>query len=114
MLIQLAQEAQIAWLIAKKDNIQFEYLNFVDIFLKQSATKLFKHFDINKYLINLGPDKQLYYDPIYSLELVKLETLKTYIKTNLANGFIWPSKSPAKASILFIKKPNSSFCLYID
>ena len=40
--------------------------------------------------------------------------LKTYIKTNLANGFIWPSKLPTSTLILFIKKPDGSFRLYID
>ena len=40
--------------------------------------------------------------------------LKTYIKTNFANGFIWRLKSPTSVLILFIRKPNSSFHLYID
>ena len=31
---------------------------------------------------------------------MELETLKMYIKTNLANGFIWPSKSYAGAYYL--------------
>lgn len=31
--------------------------------------------------------KQPLYGPIYSLKLVELETLKTYIKTNLARGW---------------------------
>ena len=40
--------------------------------------------------------------------------LKTYIKTNLANGFIRPSKSPAGAPILFDKKPDGSLRLCVD
>ena len=32
--------------------------------------------------------------------------LKTYIEINLANGFIWPSKSLVGASILFVRKPD--------
>ena len=51
---------------------------------------------------------------IYSLGLVELETLKTYIETNLANGFIRLFKSPAGASILFDRKPDRSFCLYVN
>ena len=46
--------------------------------------------------------------------MVKLKTLKTYIKTNLANDFIWSTKSPASAFILFVGKPDSNFRLYID
>ena len=44
---------------------------------------------------------------------MELETLKTYIETNLANGFIRPSKSPAGAPILFERKLDGSlwFCV---
>lgn len=44
--------------------------------------------DINKHAINLKPFKQPPYRSIYSLGLVKLETVMIYIKANLANGFI--------------------------
>ena len=40
--------------------------------------------------------------------------MKTYIETHLKTGFIWPSKSPAGAPILFNKKPDGSFRLYVD
>ena len=69
---------------------------------------------MNEHAIKLEEDKQPLFRPIYSLKLVKLETLKIYIKTNLSNGFIQPSKFPAGASILFDKKPNGSFYLYIN
>lgn len=39
---------------------------------------------------------------------------KSYIKTNLANSFIWLSKSSAKAHIFFDWKPDASFYLYVD
>ena len=45
---------------------------------------------------------------------MELETLKTYIKTNLANGFICPSKSSANTPILFDKKPNGSLQLCVN
>ncbi len=50
----------------------------------------------------------------YALSPVELETLKTYIETHLKTGFIWPSKSPAGAPILFDKKPDGSFYLCVD
>ena len=53
-------------------------------------------------------DWQLFYELIYSLGLVELETLKTYIKINLANNFIRRSKSPVGALIFFDKKLDSS------
>ena len=40
--------------------------------------------------------------------------LKAYIKNNLANGLIRPSKSPAGAFIFFNKKPNGSLRLCVD
>ena len=69
---------------------------------------------MNEHAIKLEEDKQLPFRPIYSLGLVELETLKTYIKNNLANGFIRPSKSSAGAFILFDKKPGRSHRLCVD
>ena len=76
--------------------------------MEVSAAKLPKHTGIDDHPIKLVDDKQPFYDPIYSLELVELEKIKTYIETNLANGFILPFQSPASALILFIKMKNSS------
>ena len=73
-----------------------------------------KNFDINEYTIELIKGKQLPYDPIYSLGLVELETLKAYIETYLKTGFIWPNKSPAGTPIFFDKKSDGSLQLYID
>ena len=69
---------------------------------------------MNEYAIELEEGKQPPFGPIYSLEPIELKTLKTYIKINLANGFIWPFKSPARVFILFNKKLNRSFCFCVD
>lgn len=45
---------------------------------------------------------------------MELETVKTYIKNNLANNFIRPSKFFIDNPILFIEKPNRSLQLSID
>ena len=45
---------------------------------------------------------------------MKPETLKTYIKTNLANCFIRSFKSPTYALVLFVKKSDRSLGLYIN
>ena len=47
-----------------------------------------EYIGINDYTIELEKNKQSTFCPIYSLKPIKLETLKTYIKTNLANSFI--------------------------
>ena len=114
MAIHSAKKAQIALLIVKKFKIPTKYSNFSDIFLKEKALILPEVTKLNQYAIKLQEGQQPLYRSIYSLGPVELKTLKTYIKTNLANGFIWPLKSPASASILFVKKPNGSFCLYVD
>ena len=69
---------------------------------------------MNEHAIELEKDKQPPFGPIYSLGSVELEMLKTYIETNLANGFIWPSKSLAGAPIFFNQKPNGSLRFYVD
>ena len=111
MLIYPAWETQIALLIAKKVKILTKYLDFSNIFSKEKASILPRVTKLNEYTIKLLKGQQLPYRPIYSLGLVKFKTLKTYIETNLANGFIWPSKLPTSAFILFIKKLDGSFRL---
>ena len=69
---------------------------------------------INNHTITLKKSKQLSFESIYSLMLIELETLKTYIKTNLTNSFIWPFKSPTSTFILFDWKLDKSFCFYIN
>ena len=50
--------------------------------------ELLENIGMNEHAIKLEEDKQPSFGPIYSLELVELEPLKTYFKTNLANSFI--------------------------
>ncbi len=78
------------------------------------AIELSEHTGINNHAIELVDDKQPLYSPIYSLGPMKLETLKVYIKNNLASEFIRPSKSPAGAAILFDKKLDGSLRLFVD
>ena len=68
--------------------IPVEYSNYSNVFSMENAVKLFKNTKINKHAIKLKKCKQLLFDSIYSLGLVKLEILKIYIKINLGNGFI--------------------------
>lgn len=102
--IHLFWVVQITLLISDEAfiTVTTEYSNFADIFLLKSAAELSKHTEINNYPIELIDSKQLSYRPMYSLKLVELETLKTYLETNLANSFIRPSKFSAGAPILFV------------
>ena len=76
--------------------------------------ELLEHNGINEHIIKLEKSKQPSFRLIYSLGLVELKTLKTYIETNLANGFIRRSKSPADTSILFDQKSDRSFRLCMN
>ena len=109
-----SRQAQIASLDVEEVTIPAEYLDYTDVFSPDSAAELPEHTGINDHPIDLIDDKQPPYGPIYSLGPVELETLKTYIETNLANGFIRPSQSPAGALILFIKKKDGSLRLCVD
>ena len=80
----------------------------------KNAVELLENTKMNEHVIKLEKDKQPSFGPIYSLSPVELEILKTYIKTNLANGFIWPFKSPAGALIFFDQNPDRSFYLCVD
>ena len=75
--------------------------------------KILKNSKIIKYAIELEKGRQLLFGSIYSLRLIKLETLKTYIKTNLVTGFICFFKLFARILIFFNQKPYNhlQFCI---
>ena len=114
MTIYPVRKAQMALLLAKKVNVLVKYSDFVDVFSKKSANLLPEQIGVNEHIIELEKGKQSPYEPIYSRGPVELETLKIYIKTNLANGFITAPKSPMGAPILFIRKLNDSFYLCVN
>ena len=82
------REAQIAFLFTKKVKIPDKYSDFTDVFSEKKSLVLPERTKFNEYAINLEDSKQSPYGPIYSLGLVELETLKTYIETHLKTGFI--------------------------
>lgn len=71
---------------------------------KKLSIALFDLTNTTEYTIHLKTSKQLPYKQIYSLELVKIKTLKTYIKINLTNNFIYISKFLTIIFILFISR----------
>lgn len=109
--INLFYKAKISGFVANKISILIfvKYFNFVDIFFLKLASKLFQHIGINDYTIKQISKQLSFYEPIYSLKLVELKTLKISIKTNLVNNFIRPFKFLANAPIFYDKKLNISF-----
>ena len=107
---------QISGLIAKEapTKVSAKYLDFADVFSPDLASKLPKHTRINDHTIKLVDSQQPSYRPLYNLGSKELETLKAYIKTNLANSFIRPSKSPPGTPILFDWKSNGFLWLCVN
>lgn len=112
--VHLFCKAQIGSLKADETlpSVTCKYVDFVNIYSKNLAIKLSKYTRINSYAIKLVESQQTPYRSSYSLGLVKLKILKSYIETNLATSFIRRFKFLASASILFIKKPNNSSQLF--
>ena len=116
MPVHSKRQAQVGALLFDEapTEVPAEYSDYSDVFSAENAAELPENTGMNEHAIELEEGKQPSFGPIYSLGPVELETLKTYIKTNLANGFIRPSKSPAKAPILFNRKPNGNLRLYVN
>ena len=109
-------QAQVGALLFNKalTEVPAKYSDYNNIFSAENAAELLENTGINEHAIKLEEGKQSPFGPIYSLGPIELEILKTYIETNLTNGFIRPFKSPVKAPVFFDKKPDKSVCLCVD
>ena len=116
MPVHSKRQAQVGALLFDEapTEVPAEYSDYNNVFSAENAAELLENTGINEHAIELEEGKQPPFGPIYSLGPVELETLKTYIETNLANGFIRPSKSPAGALILFDRKSDKSLRLCMD
>lgn len=101
-------------ILTENFSIPKEYINFLEVFSKKSMIIVFKCSSINNLIINMQPNKQQLYRPNYSLDLIELKILKTYIEANLANKFTQTSKFFTKAIIFFIQIPDGSFSIYVN
>lgn len=99
MTIYLSGAAQVSRLeeAAKLTTLQWnrtftkiptKYIDYTDVFLPDLIMELPKNTDMNEYALKLIESKQLFYRPIYTLGLVALKILKTYIKIHLKIGFM--------------------------
>lgn len=100
MLIYLFCKTQIVFLI--NTVIFAKYFNFLNIFFSNFAIILLEYVKINDHPINLLDHKELFHSPIFSLKLLELEILKTYIEANLVSNFIKSSKFFASIPLLLI------------
>ena len=111
-----SRRPHVSGLIAKEapTKVPAEYSDFADVFSPDLASELPEHNGINDHAIELVEGQQPPYGPIYNIGPVELVTLKAYIKTNPANGFIRLSKSPTSAPILFNQKSDGFLWLCVD
>lgn len=84
------------------------------VLLFNLAILLIENTKIKEHAIKLIDNKQLLYRFIYALILERLEILKIYIKTYSKIRIIQPFNSLEDASIKLNKKPDDSFCLYMN
>ena len=116
MPVHSKKQAQIGVLLFDKALIEVlaEYSDYNNVFSAENAVEFPENTKINEYAIKFKENKQLSFGPIYHLGPVKLKTLKTCIKTHLANSFIWPSKSLTETSIFFDRKPDRSLRICVN
>ena len=89
------------------------YHDYADVFSKAKADVLPVHRSYD-HTIELEPNTTVPYGPIYRLSEVELAALRDFLDEYQAKGFIRPSKSPAGAPILFVKKKDGSLRLCVD
>lgn len=93
--------------------LPLDYWDFAEVFSDADANKFPEH-GLHNHAIDLIDEKQPPYGPVYNLSEVELTVLRQYIDKHLANEFIRPSKSPAGAPMLFVKKPSGGLRLCVD
>jgi hypothetical protein len=88
-----------------------KYKDFVNVFDKINADKLFEH-DSQDHAINTK-SKMFSFESIYNLSMIKLELFKEYLDEFLTKEFIVFFSSFIDASILFVKKSKNDlrFCV---
>jgi len=95
------------------DIIPLEYCDYADMFSKAKASELPPHHDYNL-KIELEEGTSPHLGTLYSLSLVELSALQTFLDENLNTGFIHPTASSHTALVLFVKKKDGSLHLCID
>ena len=95
------------------DRLPEEYHDYLDLFRPCTAEKLAprRTFD---YAIDIKPDQQPPWGPIYPLSEKQLKALRTSLDDMLKQGKISRSKSAAGAPILFVPKPDGRLRLVVD
>src|SRR5260221_7497542 len=110
---RLAEEAQAQRVCRPESAIPECYKDFADIFSEEA----FAHLPPRKawdHTIELHPDAKLARGRTFPLSPTEQKELDAFLRENLANGQICPSKSPIGAPVFFVKKKEGSLHLVQD
>src|SRR5260221_9119874 len=110
---RLAEEAQAQQAHPSGSAILEHYKDFVDVFSEEAFAHLPPH-KAWDHTIELHPDAKLPRGRTFPLSPAEQKELDEFLRENLANGCICPSKSPIGAPVFFIKKKEGSLCLVQD
>src|SRR5258708_18133778 len=110
---RLAEEAQAQQAHPSGSTIPDHYRDFMDVFLEEAFTHLppCKAWD---HAIELYPDAKLPRGRTFPLSPTEQKELDEFLRENLANGCIHPSKSLIRAPVFFVKKKEGSLHLVQD
>src|SRR5258708_1393228 len=110
---RLAEEAQAQRACPSRSGIPERYKDFADVFSEEAFAHLppCKAWD---HAIDLHHDAKLPRGRTFPLSPAEQKELDEFLRENLANGCICPSKSPIRAPVFFIKKKEGSLCLVQD
>src|SRR5258708_18744603 len=107
---RLAEEAQAQRANPPGSAVPEHYKDFTDIFSEEA----FAHLPPRKacdHAIELHPNAKLPRGRMFPLSPAEQKELDEFLRENLANGHIHPSKSPIRVPVFFIKKKEASLCL---
>src|SRR5436189_2423016 len=91
-----------------------EYNHLKHVFLKKEGNQLPPHQEgINHDIQITTKPHGLKANPLYSMSLEQLEELKCYLQEHLVKGYIKLSDANFSALVLFVKKANSQWHLYV-
>src|SRR5258705_6473334 len=112
-LQRLAEEAQAQQAHPSRSTIPECYKDFTGIFSEEASTHLPPH-KVWDHAIELHPDAKLPRGRTFPLSPAEQKELDEFLRENLANRCICPSKSLIRAPVFFIKKKEGSLHLVQD
>ena len=90
----------------EKIKFSFKYQNYTNVFDEIDANKLSEHRSHDHAIET--KNKFFFFEFIYNLFIIELETLKKYLNDNLKKKFIILFFSSTKTFIMFVKKKTDN------